>query len=56
MDAMAIMGFILGLAALAKVHSLGKQVYLLRSDLKLATGKSESGEGEGGSCGCGGNC
>ncbi len=53
MDAMAIMGFIFGLAAFAKVHSLGKQVFLLRSDLKLATaGKSEGG----GSCGCGGSC
>jgi hypothetical protein len=59
MDALSILamaGGVLGLLAFVKVNSLSKQVYLLRSDLKLAATKSEGSGSGGGSCGCGGNC
>lgn len=56
MDAISILSLILGmfgLLAYTKVKNLSKQVYLLRSDLKLAAAGKSS---DGGSCGCGGNC
>ena len=63
MDTLLILSLVLGvfgLLAFARVTNLSKQVYLLRSDLKLAVVKSGSGGGENGesksSCGCGGNC
>ena len=38
---LAMAGGVLGLLAFVKVNSLSKQVYLLRSDLKIAATKSE---------------
>ena len=58
MDAISILALVggaLGVVSFVKVNSLSKQVYLLRSDLKIAAAKSEHDHG-GGSCGCGGNC
>lgn len=65
MEAISILGFILGvfgLIAFERVNKLKKQVYLLRSDLKIAGqggqggAETRQGGGGGGSCGCGGNC
>lgn len=56
MDVISILSLVFGvfgLAAFARVNSLSKQVYLLRSDLRMAEAREQSG---GGSCGCGGNC
>ena len=57
MDVFAILGLVgglFGILAFGRVNRLSKQIYLLRSDVKLATVRNESSGG--GSCGCGGNC